>query len=442
MMSVEMLSRVQFGVTIGFHYLFPITTLGLTLFILIFETLACFRKNESCRRASAFLTQLLGLVFVGGVATGIMLPVEIGANWARFSRCAGSVFGPMLSLEAMLAFALESAFLAVLLFGGNKVSPRVRWFSALCVFLGSHFSAFLIVAANSWMQTPAGYLVENGQVVLTSLRAAVLNPSTHLRLLHVLTAAWLTGAFITCGIAAYYTARQLQAELARTLFAIALPVAFLAALAQPMIGHFHIMNVAANVPEKVAAFEGVFQTTHGAPLYIFGVPDQANRMVHVPVCIPGALSFLESGSFHSEVKGLNEFPEDRWPPVNVVFTCFHLMVMLGVVMVAITGVGAFLLWRGWLAEARWYLLLLPWLAVLPYLANEIGWGAAEMGRQPWVIHNVLRTSAATSANLPAWQVAISLTGIATFYILIVALTLFFAGRMIRRGPDHSGEGRA
>ena len=441
-MSVEVLSRVQFGVTIGIHYLFPVTTLGLTLFILILETLGLFRKDGASCRASAFLTKVLGLVFLGGVATGLLLPVEIGANWARFARSAGPVFGPILSLEAMLAFALESAFLAVLLFGRDKVSPVVLWFSAACVFLGSHFSAFLIVASNSWMQTPAGYVVENGQVMLTSLRAAIFNPSTVLRLLHVLTAAWLTGAFVTCAMAAYYAARQLQAELSRTLFRMALPVAFLTALAQPMTGHFHIMNVAENVPEKVAAFEGVFQTTHGAPMYLFGVPDQANRTVHVPVAIPGALSFLESGSFHSEVRGLNEFPEACWPPVNVVFTSFHLMVVLGVLMIGVTGLGVFLLWRGRLAETRWYLLLLPFLAVLPYLANEIGWMTAEIGRQTWAIHNLLRTAGATSASLPAWQVAASLTGIATLYVCVAALTLFFVCRTVRQGAGHSGRVRA
>ena len=438
-MSVETLSRVQFAITIGFHYLLAITTLGLTLFILILETAALFRWEERYGRASAFLTKILGLVFVGGVATGILLPVEIAANWARFSRFAGPVFGPMLSLEASMAFALESAFLAVLLFGRNKVPPLVLWFAAVCVFLGSHFSAFLIVAANSWMQTPAGYVMENGQVVLTSLRVALFNPSALLRVLHVLTAAWVTGAFLTCGMAAYYAARGLQEELARTLFKIALPIAFLMALAQPVVGHFHIMNAAEHVPEKVAAFEGVFHTTKGAPLYLFGIPDQANRMVHVPVYIPCALSFLESGSLHSEVRGLDEFPVDQWPMVNMVFTCFHLMVLLGVAMIAISGLGVFLLWRGRLAETRWYLLLLPWLAVLPYLANEIGWGAAEMGRQPWVIHNVLRTAAATSAALPAWQVAISLAAIFTAYLLIVALTILFACRMVRRGPDQPGE---
>ena len=434
-MSAEVLSRVQFGMTVGSHYLFAVTTLGLALFVLIFETVAFFRKDEGYGRASAFLARIMGLVFVGGVATGILLPVEIGANWARFSRIAGPVFGPMLSLEAMMAFALEAAFLAVLLFGRKQVSPRVFWFAAVCVFIGSHLSACLIVAANSWMQTPAGYVMEEGHVALTSLRAALFNPSAVLRVLHVLTAAWLTGAFLACGVAAYYAARKLHADLARILFRIALPIALLAALAQPLVGHFHIMNAAKYVPEKVAAFEGVFHTTKGVPLYLFGIPDASHQTIHVPVRIPCALSFLESGSLHSVVPGLDEYPADRWPPVNAVFTCFHLMVMLGVALIAIAGLGVLLHWRGRLLDARWYLLSLPWLVALPYLANEIGWGAAEMGRQPWAIREVLRTAAATSASLPAWQVATSLAGIAIFHLLIVSFTILFVGRLVRQGPE-------
>ncbi|MEI6212276.1 MAG: cytochrome ubiquinol oxidase subunit I [bacterium] len=441
-MDAALLSRIQFGMTIGLHYLFPITTLGLAFFILLFESLALGTRREPYDRAAAFLTRILGLVFVGGVATGLLLPVEIGANWARFSRFAGPVFGPMLSLEAMLAFALESAFLAILLFARDKVSPGLRWFAALCVFTGSHLSAVLIVSANSWLQTPAGMVMENGHVVLTSLREAILNPSCILRVLHVLTATWLAGAFILCGVAAYYTARSRQQILASTLFAWALPIALLTALAQPLIGHFHIMNVSAHVPEKVAAYEGVFQTTAGAPLYLFGIPDEQNQTVHLPVRIPCGLSLLESGTRTSVVKGLNEFPENQWPPVNVVFTCFHLMVMLGVVMVGITGLGTWLLWRRKLARARWYLLLFPWLIVLPYLASEIGWCTAEIGRQPWMVHDLLRTSAATSANLPAWQVGTSLAGFVLLHLLIVSLTLFFACQIIRQGPGRPEEPHA
>lgn len=433
-MDLEMLSRIQFGITIGIHYLFPITTLGLSLLILILESLFLFRRNEQYRRVSIFLVQMLGLVFTVGVATGIVLPFEIGGNWARFSNYAGAVFGPMLSLEATTAFALESAFLSILLFGRNKVSPRVMWFSALCVCLGSHFSAFLIVSANSWLQTPAGFMIANDRIIMTSLREAVINHSTIIRFHHVITAAWLTGAFAACGLAAYYAARKLHGEFTRTLFSVAMPVALAAALLQPLFGHFHCINVVKHNPEKSAAYEGIFHSTNGATLYAFGIPDEKNRTIHLAVGIPYALSFLETGNPFSRVTGLEEFPEDTWPPMNIIFTTFHLMAMLGTLLAGITAFGAWLLWKKTLDKTRWFLLLLPWLIPLPYLANELGWVGAEIGRQPWLIYKVMKTAEATSANLPAWQVGITLAGSTTIYLLLLALTLVFLRRLIIKGP--------
>lgn len=429
-----MLSRIQFGVSVGLHYLFPITTLGLTLFILIFETLYLARRREEHRSVSVFLTKLLGLVFTIGVATGLMLPFAFGANWARFSIFAGSVFGPMISIEASTAFALEASFMAILIFGRNKVSPLICWLSALCVFLGAHLSAFLIVAANSWLQTPAGFVVENGRAVTTDFWAVILNHSTLIRFVHVIAAAWLSGAFVVAGIAAYYAARSRHEAFARTALRLAVPIALITAILQPILGHIHILNVLEHNPVKDAAYEGIFHSTNGAPLYAFGIPDEKNRVIHFGIGLPYALSFLESGDPHSRVVGLDEYPQESWPPVNVIFTTFHLMVMLGVLMIIVSGVGAYLLWREQLFRARWYLLLLPWLVPLPYLANELGWIGAEIGRQPWLIYKVLRTADASSNLLPAWQIATSLVGIGAIYLLLLALALFFLGRQIGEGP--------
>jgi cytochrome d ubiquinol oxidase subunit I len=434
-MDVLLLSRVQFGVSLGLHYLFPVTTLGLALLILVCETLSLFGKAGPYRQVSIFLVKVLGLVFTAGVATGLVLPFQLGANWSRFSLFAGPVFGPMLSVEATAAFALESAFMAVLLFGRKKISPLGLWLSAACVFAGSHFSAFLIVAANSWMQTPAGYVLENGNVVLTSLFAAVWNPSTLIRFMHVVTAAWLTGAVGACSLAAYYAARKKNMEFAAAVFKVAMPLMLVTALAQPHLGHRHIKNMMSHNPEKEAAYEGVFETTNGASLYVFGLPDQERRTICLGVRVPHGLSFLQSGRPHSRVQGLNEFPEDAWPPVAAMFISFRLMVLAGIVLIGAGAVGTYLLWRKRLMSARRYLLLLPWLLPIPYLANELGWIGTEVGRQPWVIYKLVRTAAGSSAGLPAWQVGVSLAGITLIYLALCLLTLVFIRRMIRQGPS-------
>lgn len=434
-MTELMLSRMQFGLSIGIHYLFPIATLGLSLFIVIFETLFITRRQELYRSVSAFLVKILGLIFVAGVATGLMMPFSIGANWARFSAYAGSVLGALIAVEAITAFALESAFISILLFGRNRVSPFVYWLSAVLVFAGAHLSAFWIVAANSWLQTPAGYTVEGGRVVLTHLGQVILNHSTLLRFAHVVTAAWLVGAFLTAGIAAYYLARSRHEAFTRKLLSVSLPLALVLALSQPVIGHFHILQVLEHNPEKDAAYEGIFKSVNGAPLLAFGIPDEKNQVIHFPVGAPYVLSLLESGDPMGRVRGLEEFPRENWPPVNVIFTTFHLMIMLGVAMVALTALGAFLLWRNKLQSARWYLRLLPWAIPLPFLANELGWIGAEVGRQPWIIYGVMRTSEASTLTLPPWQLAVSCTGIVLVYTAITVLTFVSVRTLIQKGPS-------
>lgn len=425
---------MQFGVSIGIHYLFPITTFGLTLFILIFETLYLVRRQEQDRTISVFLVKTLGLIFVAGVATGLLMPFAIGANWARFSAFAGALLGAVLSVEAITAFALESAFISILLFGRDRVSPLVYWLSAVLVFIGAHLSGFWIIAANSWMQTPAGHAIEEGRVVLTSLSQAVFNPSTLLRFAHAVTAAWLVGAFFVAGVAAYYLARARHEAFAGKLLALALPLALVMAVAQPVIGHFHIMQVGEHNPEKAAAYEGVFKTVNGAPLLAFGIPDEANRVIRFAVGAPYLLSLLETGDPMGRVKGLEEYPRENWPPVNVVFTTFHLMIMLGVVMIGVAALGVFLLWRKKLYQARWFLLVLPWLMPIPYVANEMGWIGAEIGRQPWIIYGVMKTAEGATITLPLWQLTVSFIGITLVYLAITLLTFVAVRNLVIKGP--------
>ncbi len=433
-MDALTLSRIQFGVSVGFHYLLPTTTLGLTLFIVIFETLFIRTKKEHFKAASSFLVKILGLIFTIGVATGLLLPFAFGANWARFSAFAGAIFGTALSIEATTAFAFESAFLAIVIFGRNRVSPFIYWLSTICIFLGSHLSGLLIVSANSWLQTPGGFAIENGRIVMTSFFKAFINDSTIIRYIHVVTGAWLTGTFFVLAIAAYFSLKKIHTVFTAAVFKIALPIALVAAALQPLIGHAHIMNVLEHNPEKEAAYEGIFYSVDGAPLYSFGIPDEKNNLIRFGIGIPYGLSLLESGNPKSHVKGLLEYPKENRPPVNVIFTTFHLMVMFGMIMLCIAALGVFLLWKKKLAHSPWYLAILPCAVPIPYAANELGWIGAEMGRQPWMIYNVMRTTQASSIHLPAWQIALTLGGICTVYAFLFIITLFFLRRIIRLGP--------
>lgn len=431
------LARIQFGFTIAFHYLFPISTLGLTFFIVIFETLSLVRKTAIYKSISSFFVGILGLIFAFGVATGLAMPFAFGANWSRFSIFAGSILGTGLSLEAIFAFAFESAFLAILVFGRNKVSPFFYWLSACFVFVGAHLSALLIVAVNSWMQTPDGFAIVNGQAVMTGFLQAFDGPSTVIRFVHVVMGAWITGAFVVTAIGAYYAGKKRFPEFTKALLAVSLPIALIASVVQPVIGHSHILNVLKYNPEKSPAYEGIFKTTKGAILYFAGIPDEKNNVIHFGIGIPYGLSFLESGNPFSTVIGLEEYPHENWPSVNVIFTTFHLMVGLGVLMIVIAAVGVFLLHRKKLFETRAFLQILPWCAVIPYLANELGWMGTEIGRQPWIIYKVLHTSEASSAHLPGWQILSTLSGIGLLHALLFVAVMHFLLRQIKNGPRAS-----
>jgi cytochrome d ubiquinol oxidase subunit I len=434
-MDFTTLSRIQFGFTIGFHYLFAVSTLGLTLYILVFESLYVFKKDETYRRITDFLVKLLAVIFTFGVVTGFMMPFAFGANWSRFSSFAGPVFGIHLTLESITAFALEAVFLAILIFGRNKVSKTMYWISAIIVFLGAHLSGFWIVSANSWMQTPDGFAVENGKIILTSLYHAIFNPTTVVRVTHVILASWITGSALTTAVAAYYLLRNRHIVLSKTILSkVMIPfIAF--SVLQAVLGHTHIMGVLKHNPVKDAAYEGIFHTSRGAPLYAFGIPDEKNGKIYFAFGLPYMLSFLETGSFTSEVKGLEEYPREDWPPVNVIFTTFHLMVMCGALLIVISLLGGLLLHKKKLFESRWYLLILLWAVPLPYIANELGWIGSEMGRQPWTIYKVLKTYDASTTSIPSEQVMISLVFIFCFYLLLSVLFTKKFISAVKKGPQ-------
>ena len=344
-MDAVLLARIQFGFTAGFHFLFPPTTFGLTFIIMILESLYLKTKEEIYKNISSFLIKILGAVFIMGVATGIVLEFAFGNNWSNYSRMVGDIFGAPLAAEGVLSFFLESVFIGILVFGRNRVSKKAYWLSSFLVFFASHLSGLWIIIANSWMQTPAGFKIEGGRAVLTDFFQAALNPSTVVRYVHALLAGWITGAVLIAGIAAWYLLKSRHTEQARVLLKIALIIFFTTSFLQLFSGHAHSIQVAETQPEKMAAFEALWETQEGAPFAVFGIPDGRKEVTYFSIKIPKFLSFLIHFDPDAEVKGLDEFPEDERPPVFLTFTSYHIMIWIGSLFILISVVGIFLFAR-------------------------------------------------------------------------------------------------
>lgn len=433
-MDALLLARMQFAFTIGFHFLFPAMTLGVALVIFISETLFLIKKDKVYQSITDFLARLLALIFVIGAATGIVMEFSFGTNWARYARVVGDIFGPLLAAEGVIAFFLESVFLGVLLFGRKKVAPKIYWISALLVFIGGHLSAFWIVAANSWMQTPAGYEITSaGKIILTDFSAAVFNPSFIARFLHTVLATWITGVMMVTGIAGYYVYKELHGETARRMLKLGVILLAITPILQLGAAHGHAIQVINYQPVKAAAMEGHFNTSRGADIYIAGYVDEENEKTW-GISIPKGLSFLYNFDFNSEIKGLHEAPRDEWPPLNLVFQSYHIMVTLGGVFIGLGLLGALLLATGKLYKSKWFLAILPFLIPLPHLAHETGWITAEVGRQPWIIQGLMKTASASSLSVSAGAIAFSLAMFVAVYLLLFVMFLKILLKIVRQGP--------
>lgn len=437
-MDVEILSRIQFAFTVAFHYIFPPLTIGMGLVMVVMEGLFLRTGNKIYETMARFWTRIFALTFGIGVATGIVMEFEFGTNWAKYSRYVGDVFGSALAAEGIFAFALESGFLGVLLFGWNKVSPRVHFIATLGVWIGSMFSAVWIVVANSWQQTPAGYhIVGEGlgaRAEITDFWEMVFNPSSVDRILHVWLGAFLAGAFLVISVHAYYLLKDRYVELSQKALKIALMVATISALAQLASGHKSADGVAKNQPPKLAAFEGHFEAEAPGDLYLFGWVDKEKQEVK-GIKIPGGLSFLVHWSFTEPIKGLNAFPpEDRPNAVNAVFQFYHIMVAIGILLILITLFGTIQWWRGKIFRYKWFLWILVFGVLLPQISNQLGWFAAEMGRQPWVVYGHLRTADALSESVSAPTVLFSIIFFALIYALLFLLFIYLLDRKIKKGP--------
>lgn len=437
-MDVEILSRIQFAFTVAFHYIYPPLSIGLGLIMVIMESLYLKTGNKEYEILAKFWTRIFALTFGIGVATGIVMEFEFGTNWATYSRYVGDVFGSALAAEGIFAFALESGFLGILLFGWNRVKPWVHWVATLGVFLGSMFSAVWIVIANSWQQTPAGYHVVGegmqARAEITDFWEMVFNPSSMDRLIHTWQGAFLAGAFLVLSVHAYYLRKGRFVDISKKAFRIALVVATVFSLSQLVSGHSSANGVAVNQPAKLAAFEGHFEAEAPGDLYLLGWVDKESQQVW-GVKVPGGLSFLLDYRFDTPVTGLNAFPEeDRPSQVNAVFQFYHIMVSIGMFLIGLTLFACYKWLRGDLFASNRLLWVFSFSVILPQIANQVGWFAAEMGRQPWVVYGLLRTSDALSKSVTENQVLFSLILFFLVYTLLLFLFLYLLNKKIKHGP--------
>ena len=436
--DVALLSRLQFALTIGFHYIYPPLSIGLGVLLVVMEGTYLVTRNPIYQQMTRFFVRVFGLTFAVGVATGIVMEFEFGTNWAAYSRFVGDVFGSALAAEGIFAFFLESGFLALLLFGWNKVGPRVHFLSTVFVCLGAHFSAIWIVVANSWMQTPAGYhLVTDAagrtRAEITDFWALVFNPSSVDRLLHTVVAAWSTGAFFVLSIAAYYLLTRRHEAFARATMRIGLALAVIASLASLVTGDLSAKGVARHQPEKFAAMEGVMEASAPAALHVLGWVDEANRHV-VGIEIPGLLSWMVTGDASAPIPGVRAFPAGDLPPLNMTFQGFHLMVAIGTALVGLSLAGVALLPGGRLFRSRWLLRVFVAAVLGPQLANQLGWMTAEVGRQPWIVYKLMRTAEGLSPAVKGPEVLFSLVLFTAIYLLLFVLFLFLLDEKIAHGP--------
>jgi cytochrome bd ubiquinol oxidase subunit I len=433
-MDALLLSRIQFGFTVGFHILFPTLTIGLAWFLVFFE--ARWRRTQQPHwlELYRFWVKIFALTFGMGVVSGLVLSYQFGTNFSRFSEIAGPVMGPLLSVEVLTAFFVEAGFLGVMLFGWNKVGPRLHFLATLLVAIGTTNSAFWILSANSFMHTPQGAELIDGALVPLDWWAVVFNPSFPYRLSHMLLASGITTALVIAGGSAWCLSRGLYRDASHAALKTAIAVLAVLAPTQVVVGDLHGLNVREYQPMKVAAMEGLWATTSGAPLVLFAWPDQDAQTNRYAVEIPKLASLILTRELDGEVLGLNEVPRADQPPVVPVFFGFRLMVGLGFVFVLLGVWGAWSWWRGRLDRATHLQQAFMLATPTGFVATLAGWIVAETGRQPWVVHGLLRTADSVSP-IPAASVAVSLALFVVVYGLLFAAYLYFVFKLVRKGPS-------
>ncbi len=437
-MTAELIHRLHFAFTVTFHYLFPQLTMGLALLIVVLKTVALRTGSEVWDRAARFWGRIFGINFVFGVVTGIPMEFEFGTNWARFSQLSGGVIGQPLAMEGVFSFFLESAFLGLFLYGEKRLSKTMHWFSSVMVFVGSWISGFFIIVTDAWMQHPVAYdRLPNGQFEVLSFWQLLLNPWALLQYAHNMTGAVVTGSFVMAATGAFYLLDKRQEKYGRIFVKVGVIAGVISTI---MIifptGDLHGKYVARNQPAAIAAMEGLFKTETGAGIVLMGQPNEETGQIDNPIVVNDVLSFLIYGTTKAEVKGLDQIPRDQWPTaLPLLYYAYHIMAGLGTYFIALMLLAAFLLWRKKIYDARWMLWLLLISFPLPYIANTAGWMTAEIGRQPWLIYGLMRTSEGFSSTVSVGNGLFTLIGFMGLYTLLGLLFTVLVYREISRGPE-------
>ncbi len=436
-MDAMLLHRIHFAFTIVYHYLFPQLTMGLALLIVVLKTIAIRHNDERYNQAARFWGKIFAINFLLGVVTGIPMEFQFGTNWSQFARTTGGVIGQPLAMEGVFSFFLESAFLGLFLFGEKRLLPWQHWGAAFLVFVGSWISGFFIIVTNAWMQHPVAYsILPNGVYEVTSFWGLLTNPWALLQYAHNMSGAVVTGAFVMCSLGAFYVLENRFAEHGQIFLRIGVVAGVIASVAQIFpTGDLHGRYMAKHQPAAIAGMEGLFHSQKGAPIVLIGQPDEEHQTIDNPIAVNDVLSFLIYGTTQAEVKGLNEFPRDQWPePLPLLFYSYHIMAGLGTYFAFIMVVAAFLLWSGKLFQNRWVLWALLLSFPFPYIANTAGWLTAELGRQPWVVYGLIRTSEGYSKYVGPGNSLFTLLGFMGLYTVTSILFIVLVYRIIDKGP--------
>jgi cytochrome d ubiquinol oxidase subunit I len=434
------LSRLQFAWVIGWHILLPAFNVGCALFIATMEGLSVATRCEVYARISMFWTKIFAIAFGMGVVSGIVMPFQIGTNWSDYADAVANVLSPLFAYEGLMAFFLEAGFLGVLLFGRKLVPPWAHFVAALMVGVGTLFSTFWILAANSWMQTPAGYEIVSGQFFPRDWIEVIFNPSFPFRWAHTVVAFCITTAFVVLSVGAYLIRRNRFGEEGRTMLSMMLWLLTVFVPLQMILGDLHGLNTREHQPAKLAAIEARWDTGRRVPLTVFAIPDEKAARNDFAIEIPWLGSLILTHSLDGEVKGLKDFPADQRPPVAIPFFAFRLMVGCAALMLGVVVLGGWLRWRRRLYDSHFFLRLCELVAPLGFVAVICGWLVTEVGRQPWTVYGLLRTAASVSPSLTSSDVATSMLGYVIVYLLIYPAGLVLMLRIVRKGPAYAEGG--
>ena len=435
-MDVLILSRLQFAMTAGFHFIFVSLTLGLSVLVAWMETCYVRTGDEIYLKMTKFWGKLFLINFAVGVVTGLTMEFQFGMNWAEYSKYVGDIFGVPLAIEAMVAFFLESTFIGLWIFGWNRVSKKVHALAIWIVALASNLSALWILLANGWMQHPVGFVLRNNRAEMVDFLAIITSPYGWLKFAHTVLGGYVVGAFFVMGIAAWHLLRKNQSLFYKKSFRMAAIFGLISSFLVIGIGDFHAAEVAKTQPTKLAAMESLWETERGVPLYLIVLPDAKNERNAIELIgIPKVTSYLAYRDFNAEIKGLKAFPAKDRPPVMEVFLSFRLMVMLGTLFLILSAIAFYLSWKDRLEANPLFLRIILYTIPLPYLAAQLGWIVAEVGRQPWIVYGVLRTSEGVSRQIEPVQVLTSLIGFGLFYSFLGILDFYLLAKYARKGPE-------